>query len=431
MATNIFAQLQFETPEQIRQRTAAQRQQAYASGNPYAMYQANMSNFLDMAFGNPSELQAKRVQDLLTGADNSIIPKEGDTDIVTQMRRLRAQRDAVAETDPSVAAQLNTQILQLGQVMLEQDKLLSEQRRAENKEKREQSEEERKSALFPLEAADKIAGVVEKQNEGVNYMDPRTGDMVNVPAQDFMKRAELRARGYVEAGKPTLQGSKEDVTGLTKPVVTDLQTSIANSAKQLDAFATIATKWNPGFLTIPTQVVQAANKGFERLTGKNISPEVAAQAQQYYEFRTQTQQALNSYIKSITGAQAAVAEYDRLEKSFPNMSMSPSEYLASLRESVKNTIGISKRAQQALASGLQVTPEMQKQCQTSGQPCIWDSIATPPVSDSEVDAFLSRWGVPSRNSPNSASKTTAPAGNNDGGWMTMPNGDRVRVKPNG
>lgn len=395
-SNNPFAGLNLPSPQQVQAANRARYQEMWASGNPQAMQQATFSNFLDSIFGNPQEVQAKQIMATLNSAQSSVTAQEGDTDVDTEIRRIKAMRDAVADKDPQVASQLNMQMLQLGQVKLEQDKLKAEATYKAAAEQRAQSAEERAAALFPIEAATKGNEFAQSLGEGVNYMDPKTGAMVNVPANDALKRAELRARGYVEAGKPTLQGSKEDVVGLTKPVSTDLQTSIINSAKQLDAFAQIAQKWNPSFLTLPTQVVQAANKGFERLTGKNISPDVAAQAQQYYDFRVQTMQALNTYIKSITGAQAAVAEYDRLERSFPNMNMGPTEYLSALRESVKNTLGISKRAGQALQSGLNVTPEMQKACQTAGQPCIWDSISTPPVSDQEVDAFLQRFGVPAR-----------------------------------
>jgi hypothetical protein len=396
MATNPFAGLNLPSPQQIKQLNQQRYQEMWASGNPYAMQQATFSNFLDSIFGNPTERQAKKVMEVLSTASQNVFPEEGDTDVDTEIRRLRAMRDAVAETDPQVASQLNMQMLQLGQVKLEQDKLKAEQTRAANADRRAEAKEGREAALFPLEAATKGLEFTQNMSQGVNYMHPQTGEMVNVPANDALQRAELRARGFVEAGKPTLQGSKSDVLGLTKPVTTDLQTSIVNSAKQLDAFAQIAQKWNPSFLTLPTQAIQWANKGFERLTGQSVSADVAAQAQQYYDFRVQTQQALNSYIKSITGAQAAVAEYERLEKSFPNMNMGPTEYLSALRESVKNTIGINKRAQQALLQGLNVTPEMQEACQTRGQPCIWDSISTPPVSDQEVDAFLQRFGVPPR-----------------------------------
>lgn len=411
--SNPFAGLQIASPQQIQQANRARYQQAWSSGNPIAMQQATFQNSLDAIFGNPEEMQAKRVMDTLNSAQGSVTPQEGDTDVDTELRRLRAMRDAVADLDPNAASQLNTQMLQLGQVKLEQDKLKADQRRADAAEARAVAEEGRKTTSFPVELASKTNEMVQGMAEGINYMHPQTGAMVNVPANDAIKRAELRARGYVEAGKPTIQGSKEDVLGLTKPVVTDLQTSIANGAKQLDAFAQIAQKWNPSFLTLPTQVVQAANKGFERLTGQSFTPQVAAQAQQYYDFRIQTTQALNQYIKSITGAQAAVAEYDRLQRSFPNMDQSPTEFLSALRESVKNTIGISKRSQQALASGMNVTPKMMEQCQTAGQPCVWDSIATPPVSDQEVDQFLSRFGVPARTATRSAPDAASSAAYSD------------------
>ncbi len=414
---NPFAGLQINTPQAVQAANKQRYQEMWASGNPHVMRQATFQNSLDALFGNPEEMQAKRVMDTLNSAQNGITPQEGDTDVDTELRRLRAMRDAVSDLDPNAASQLNTQMLQLGQVKLEQDKLKADQRRADAAERRAENEETRKASSFPIQVAKDLTDLTADQLEGVNYMNPQTGAMVNVPVGDAIKRAELRARGFVEAGKPTLQGSKEDVTGLTKPVVTDLQTSIANGAKQLDAFAQIAQKWNPSFLTLPTQVIQAANKGFEKLTGQSFSPQVAAQAQQYYDFRIQTTQALNGYIKSITGAQAAVAEYDRLQRSFPNMDQSPTEFLSALRQSVKNTIGISKRSQQALASGMNITPKMMEQCQTAGQPCVWDSIATPPVSDQEVDQFLTRFGVP----PSSSSSASAE-------WQEVRPGVRVRIK---
>lgn len=414
---NPFAGLNLPSPQQIQQAQMAERQQAWASGNPYAMQQATLSNFLDTMFGNPQQMQAERLQKALSAADQSVVPADGDTDIDTQLKRARAMRDAVADLDPSVAAQLNTQMLQLGQVKLEQDKLKAEERRAN-------AEEARNAALFPVTLAGKIGDVTNQANEVNNWMDPKTGAMASVLKSDAIQNAAMRQRGYVLAGKPTLQGSKDDITGLTKPVITDLQTSIADSQKQLDAFGSIMQKWNPSFLTLPTQAMQWANSGFEKLTGESLSPAAAAQAQQFYEFRTQTTQALNSYIKSITGAQAAVAEYDRLEKSFPNMKQSPSEFLAALRESVKNTMGISKRANEALATGLQMTPEMVEACRTPGKTCIWSKMPTPPVSDEEVDAFLSTWGVPAR----STSKPEAASAASPDSWMQMPNGAKVRVK---
>jgi len=424
---NPFAGLQIASPQQVQQANRARYQEMWASGNPIAMQQATFSNALDAIFGNPEEMQAKRVHDTLARAQEGVVPQEGDTDVDTEIRRLRSMRDAIADVDPNVASQLNMQMLQLGQVKLEQDKLKADQARQARADQRAENEEARKAGLFPLELAAKGNELVQGMAEGVNYMHPQTGAMVNVPANDAIRRAELRARGYVESGKPTIQGSKEDVLGLTKPVVTDLQTSIANSSKMLDGFATIAQKWNPSFLTLPTQVIQAANKGFEKLTGQSFSPEVAAQAQQYYDFRIQTTQALNNYIKSITGAQAAVAEYERLQRSFPNMDMSPTEFLSALRESVKNTLAIGKRSQQALASGMNITPKMVEQCQTAGQPCVWDSIATPPVSDGEVDAFLQRFGVPPRAGASSQG-TTAPKVPATGEWVEVRPGVRVRVK---
>jgi hypothetical protein len=384
---NPFSLFQIPSAQNVQQAVTQERQQAYASGNPYAMQQATFGTAIDALFGNPQVMQAQKIQKALQGAEKGLVPQEGETQVDTELRRLQAMRDAVADVDPAVASQINSQMLQLGQVKLEQDKLRSDM-----------NTNYLKNIETSVDIASKTQKVGAAEADFQNWMNPTTGQMIAIKKADAASAAALSAKGWVEAGMPQLSGSKEGITGLTKPVTTDLQTAVFNSAKQLDTFYGMAGKWEPRFSTVPTQIAMAGEKYMERLTGMKLGVEDAAAVQKFYEWRRNTTAGLNEYIKYITGAQAAVAEYERIEKSFPNDKMGPTEYVSALRSAVKQTIGISKRAQEALAHGMKVTPEMQQQCSTKGMPCIWDSVNMPPVSDEEVDAFLAPLGIPARGS---------------------------------
>lgn len=370
---------------QVQQQVNQQRQSMWASGNPAAMQQATMATALDALFGNPQVKRIKSLQDRIASATADLQPIEGESDLSREIRRLHAVRDAVADIDPSIASQVNTQILQLGQMKLEQDKLIAGERRAAAKEDRE-------STLFPFKFTDAVANATQNVNEGQNWMNPRTGEMKTVLKTDQEEQANLMARGWVQAGNPRLQGSKEDITGLQKPVVTDLQKGLVESDSQLSTLVTIFRKYKPEFSSLPEQIQMAGADWFER-AGGSLSPKTVAAKQQFDSWRTQSTQALNAYIKFITGAQAAVAEYDRLKTAFPNDEMGTTKYVAALRETMRNVLGIRKRYQEALSSGLEVSPKMQQQCRTPGQPCFWDKIPIPTVSDEELDAFMQQAGI--------------------------------------
>jgi hypothetical protein len=387
MANNPFAMFQIPSSQNVEAAVRQERQQAWGSGNPYAMQQATVGQALDALFGNPEVMRAKKIQKALQDAETNVAPVEGDTQVDTELRRLTAMRDAAANVDPAVASQINSQMLQLAQVKLEQDKLRADM-----------ASSALKNTETGIDIAKKLQDIGFKDTEWEPWINPTNGQYFPVKKDDATTKANLAARGYVPAGKPTIQGSKDDVTGLTKPVQTDLQTAVFNSAKQLDTFYGMAGKWKPEYSTVPTQLAMAGEKWMERLTNHKLGVKEAADVQQFYEWRRNTTAGLNEYIKYITGAQAAVAEYDRIEKSFPNDKMGPTEYVSALRSAVKQTIGISKRAQQAMASGMKVTPDMQQACQTKGMPCVWDSINMPPVSDDEVDNFLGPLGIPARGS---------------------------------
>jgi hypothetical protein len=409
-------------PKMMAQQLMQQRQQQWGSGNVAQMHQATVGNALDALFGNPLVKRAQQVQSRVAEAEKSVFIEEGDDDVTAEMKRLAAIRDAVSDLDPAVTEQVTERMLQLQQVRLERDKLkaqtvkeealtgqaLARTDKAVIDSRIALNDESREEELHPLEidakraatdssraaAASARTNAAAKQRERTNWMKPDTGDMISVPNADAATAARLAAEGWVEAGNPQIQGTKDEVTGMTKPTMTDLEGSVVGARKQLDTFYQMAGQFKPEYLNLPKQWAMGAERGWSKLTGKQVPAKIVADSEQYYAFRRNVMGGLNEYIKYVTGAQAAVAEYSRIEKAFPNMSMDQGEFISSLREVTRQSLAIEKRSQQALAAGFKPTPEQIQACNSPGKACIWETMQMPAVSDEEVDRFLSPLGIP-------------------------------------
>jgi hypothetical protein len=115
----------------------------------------------------------------------------------------------------------------------------------------------------------------------------------------------------------------------------------------------------------------------------------------YHEWRANTRDSLNRYIKELTGAAMSNTEAGRITGAFPNEDDSHTAYISKMRNVVRQTLAIQKRAQQYLSAGA-VAP--------SGDG--WDRIAEPPVSAGEVEAFMAKMGL----SAGPVEKPAAPGG---------------------
>jgi hypothetical protein len=362
-------------PKQIQSRLSQQRQQMWASGNTAAMNQATLANALDAIFGNPEVNRAKAVQKTIGDATATLKPEEGETAIETELRRLQAIRDAVGEIDPSIANEVNTRILQLGQVKLEQDKLFADESRANRKEGREIGE-------YSMTMAEKAQNFQQKAAEGQNYW--RKGkagiERMNVPLNDNVTRSQLREAGWIEGAGPNTEAEASDA--LTQKTSSDLQAQLGKADEGLAALATTVAQWKPEFSTLPTQLLMKGNNLKEFLTGAPISPDVAARAGEYEQWRANTTDAVNRYINMITGSAMGVEEAKRIIGTMPSADDGSTAYISKSRSAVQRLLQIRKRAATALASGLKLSVED------------IDKMPLPTVSSQEVDAFGAQFGLP-------------------------------------
>lgn len=408
-----------ESPQEVLARLRQERQVMGVQGGVQGLMQATTSNALDALFGNPEVKHATSIQTRLKSAAESAVPQEGDDDVTSEMRRVAAQRDAIQDLDPGLANEMTNQLLQLGSIKSQRAKLQAQTVLAQNRDTRGQAKLELDAAKTGMSMAKDDAILAEKAGAGQNYW-KRVGGQIKhiaVPASESLQRRRLMAEGWVEGTGPTSEAEAESIVGAkpTKPVETDLQTALLNANNQLDQMATIAQKFEPSFLELPTQLLMKGAGTLDKLgLGGTIPADLAGRRERFVEFRRNSVNAFNLYIKSITGAAMAVPEAERIQKGFPDAEQDdPRQFVAKMRGTARDVLGIQKRAAQVLAQGIKLTPEQMA------------LITVPPVSDDEVDTFLQKFGIPARSAA-ARSPSTGGGKPDASGWITTRRGSRVK-----
>lgn len=401
-----MAGFNIETPQEVLARLSQTRDQQIATNNPLLMQKAVFGQVLDNVFGNPevrkAQLVQSKVKDALTGMPAGL----GEVD--SELYRLRSMRDALVEAgEIDKASQVNMQLLAIGNQKLEQDKLRADTARITNEDTRNNTKFPYEMQKLGVDTANATISTAQNAAEGDNWINPKTGEMSTILRSDNTGVARAMAQGLVKANPISVQGSKDEVTGLTKPTETDLQKSVMASQKQLDLIAGVAGKFDPSYLTYAGQV-KNWGAGFLDKLGALPASQVAGY-QKYISFRSQAIAGLNQYIHDLTGAQMSVPEAERLKKAVPDPENDgPQQFVAKMREVARQAVGVQKRSMDALQNGLKIYGED------------WNKRQMPPVSDAEIDNWLSsNFGIPGREG------TTTP---NKDGWVEMGNGVRVRQK---
>jgi hypothetical protein len=364
-----------QTPQELLAQMEQRRQAVRLEGTVAQNRQYNVSSALDTLFGNPQVNQAQALQKRIQAAEQSVPAIAGEDELTTEMRRLSAIRDAVGDLSPETASQITGQLLKLSQARLEQQKLKSDETRAA-------ADDAREAALHPLQVQAAQQAIDLRANEGQNYWRSRGGkiERMNVAATDSLERRKLRMDGWVEGAGPSTEAEATDALGLNKPVVTDLQTAILDADAQLDGLAAIMQKYDPSFTQLATRVTRWGQGWAEKL-GANLPADQAANLQKYNEWRRNSIDSFNRYIKFLTGAAMSVKEADRIQKAFPNAEGdSHTQYISKLREVARQTLSVRKRAQLALGNGLRANGDQ------------WDNVQLPAVTDAEVDSFMGQMG---------------------------------------
>lgn len=187
-----FGGFNIATPQEVATDQNSFQQKAALSGNAQVMRAANINGALDTLFGSPQMNLAKKLQSRITAAQTAAGAEQnpGESDLDYSIRKLRSVRDSVVDVDPSAAAQMNTQLLKLGEMKFQQNLLSS-------REKREQDQ-------FDLVKAGEAAkSSVAKINGGDTYVVDTKAPLGEFQAKAFDLQDPAQTGAFTkEAGKP-------------------------------------------------------------------------------------------------------------------------------------------------------------------------------------------------------------------------------------
>lgn len=188
---------------------------------------------------------------------------------------------------------------------------------------------------------------------GSAFMDPRTGDLIDINGKQPITRSVSRINQKPEQ---IIQGTPEQFRPTDKTQNT-LQQSILDADAGLVRIDDIARQFDAEFLTAGGRTKSLFTKAMDFIDPKSLSKEDKDFLTKRSTFMQDAAENINLYIKAITGAQVSVAEAGRLSKAQPDPEKdSPTEFKAKLENSQKKLQAAKKRAQFLLEKGLQDLP---------------------------------------------------------------------------
>ena len=161
-----FGGYDFDTLEELKS-IAKMRVDKLRAGNEQQQMAANSQQVIDAIFGSPEIRKAKRTEEAIMEARNSVERKEGQSEEDYQIAQEEAVRDALAKIDPSVSVQANQRILALNQAKL-QRVALEQGNRAQQLDI-ERTEREAKASATPVIFREDKDG----QRTAVERLDPK------------------------------------------------------------------------------------------------------------------------------------------------------------------------------------------------------------------------------------------------------------------
>jgi len=229
----------------------------------------------------------------------------------------------------------------------------------ENPDYRAAMQSARQSALTkpegkPFEATDK---------DGNRVLVQRNADGSLTPVEGFGPAAKSGGISLttpdgstVQIGGPQNGGSSE----LSNPTVNKLQESMVNYQGGLDRLRSIREKAAPGFLTYQGKIDAALLNAKDKAQLFGMRPFGALDEKDkdflvgYTQFKSDTTNNLNRYIKEITGAAMTQAEAERIMSAAPTLDDGPTTFTAKLDSTVNQLSKAMARAHWTLKNGVSV-----------------------------------------------------------------------------
>lgn len=173
----------------------------------------NQALFQGMSNLFPSQAvqQQRSTQQAFAGAQTA--PQaDGESDLDYSIRQTKAQRDAVASVNPQAAAQLNTQVLKLGQMKFEQQRLTAADQRQETE--FEEGEPGRQAAENQAKATGNLAYAVTQDPKSEFGFSAKAYDVSNPDDVDCLKQAAKSGAQIMSSSQAAQLFGKTDVASM-------------------------------------------------------------------------------------------------------------------------------------------------------------------------------------------------------------------------
>lgn len=195
----------------------------------------------------------------------------------------------------------------------------------------------------------------EKKSGFVSVFAPDGSFYKNV-REDSKEADELAAQGYRVVESTQISGTAEEI-GVSKPVRAKLEQEIINLTDTEANLQFILDTYQKEFLEVPTRIKAIFAAGKDRFGF--ASDEDIELVTKYAEFRQNAFEAVNNYIRDVTGAQMSIQEADRLSKAMPQPGTgifdadSPAEFKRKLLNAIEKIKLARARAAYFLSEGIQ------------------------------------------------------------------------------
>jgi hypothetical protein len=168
--------------------------------------------------------------------------------------------------------------------------------------------------------------------------------------QDLAKFKELKAQGFYEVGKPTVQAtSLAGISGVPKTTLTEAGKKLIGAEELQLTLGDMENLFEPEFLTYMGKGKKFISDTLSKAGYSNAQIDAFAQRKAVWD--QSVEQYFNQYRKLITGVAAGEKEIGFLERSIPSKNDAPNVFMAKVRLQGKLNDAIIERSKRYLQGG--------------------------------------------------------------------------------
>jgi hypothetical protein len=222
----------------------------------------------------------------------------------------------------------------------------------------EQQTYEREQAAKELALDERRTAAAERTEIDELYAGAERLGLTGQDAIDFVMNQLAKKKGGTDVSV-TIGPNGEKTMALDNSVIKKQQDAVLKAASTTDLLTDIQATYKPEFQEIPTRMQNLWLKYKDKFGSASDSEQESLR--QFAEYKQNAMEAVNQYIRDITGAQMSVAEAERLSKALPQPGTgifdgdSPAEFESKLKNAIRKVKLAEQRAKYFLSEGIDVS----------------------------------------------------------------------------